>query len=96
MKILLALPLAAVFAAGAGAVAPSSAGAAGTLAPPLYKNCTNLNKKYVHGIGRVNAVDRTSGTRVTTFKRSNTLYATAMKYNKGLDRDKDGIACEKR
>jgi Excalibur calcium-binding domain len=31
---------------------------------------------------------------VTTFKRSNRLYTIAMKYNKGLDRDKDGIACE--
>jgi hypothetical protein len=31
---------------------------------------------------------------VTNFKRSNTLYATAVKFNKGLDRDKDGIACE--
>jgi len=31
---------------------------------------------------------------VTTFKRSNQLYALAIKYNKGVDRDKDGIACE--
>jgi Excalibur calcium-binding domain len=53
-----------------------------------------LNKKYPHGIGRVKAKDHTSGTPVTTFKRSANLYATAMSYNKGLDRDKDGIACE--
>jgi Excalibur calcium-binding domain len=32
------------------------------------------------------------GTPVTTFKRSNRLY----RLNKGLDRDKDGIASEKR
>jgi hypothetical protein len=32
---------------------------------------------------------------VTNFKRSNTLYATAMRYNRGLDRDKDRVACEK-
>jgi hypothetical protein len=31
---------------------------------------------------------------VTNFKRSNALYNTAMKFNKGLDRDQDGIACE--
>lgn len=64
--------------------------------PALYKNCTNLNKKYRHGVGKVNARDKTSGTPVTTFKRSNTLYKRAMSYNKGLDRDKDGIACEKK
>ena len=64
--------------------------------PPLYKNCTNLNKRYPHGVGKVNARDRTSGEPVTNFRRSNTLYRRAMSYNKGLDRDKDGIACEKK
>jgi hypothetical protein len=33
---------------------------------------------------------------VTTFRRSTRLYNIAMHYNKGLDGDKDGIACEKR
>jgi Excalibur calcium-binding domain len=33
---------------------------------------------------------------VTNFYRSTILYRRAMSYNKGLDRDKDGIACEKR
>jgi Excalibur calcium-binding domain len=33
---------------------------------------------------------------VTNFKRSTLLYNRAMSYNRGLDRDKDGIACEKR
>jgi hypothetical protein len=28
--------------------------------------------------------------------RSTRLYRIAMSHNKGLDRDKDGIACEKR
>jgi Excalibur calcium-binding domain len=32
---------------------------------------------------------------VTNFKRSTRLYSLAMRYNKRLDRDKDGIACEK-
>jgi hypothetical protein len=32
---------------------------------------------------------------VTNFKRSNTLYATAMRWNSDLDRDRDKIACEK-
>jgi hypothetical protein len=29
------------------------------------------------------------------FKRSTKLYKLAMSYNRGLDRDKDGVACEK-
>ena len=45
---------------------------------------------------KARAKDKTSGTPVTTFKHSDSLYAQAMKANKGLDRDKDGIACEKR
>ena len=32
---------------------------------------------------------------VTNFYRNTALYLTAMHYNRGLDRDKDGIACEK-
>jgi hypothetical protein len=63
--------------------------------PPLYKNCTQLNKRYPHGLGRAGARDRTSGTPVTTFTRSTKLYKVAMSFNSGLDRDKDGIACEK-
>ena len=64
--------------------------------PAKFKNCTALNKVYPHGVGKAKAVDRTSGKRVTTFRRSTKLYNQAMKYNRGLDRDKDGIACEKR
>jgi hypothetical protein len=44
-----------------------------------------------HGVGRYGARDHTSGTPVTNFRRSNRLY----RQNRGLDRDKDGIACEK-
>jgi Excalibur calcium-binding domain len=71
------------------------AGVAGAKAPLVYKNCTNLNKKYPHGVGRLGARDKTSGAPVTTFKRSTLIYRRAMSYNRGLDRDKDGIACEK-
>ena len=41
------------------------------------------------------AATPSSGQPVTNFKRSTRLYRIAMSYNKGLDRDKDGIACEK-
>ena len=61
-----------------------------------YTNCTTFNKKYPHGVGRVGARDQTSGTPVTTFRRSNAIFLAAMAHNKGLDRDKDKIACEKR
>jgi Excalibur calcium-binding domain len=60
------------------------------------------HKAYPHGVGRTSARDKTSGTPVTNFKVSNCIYT----YNDGkaprhagerdLDRDNDGIACEKR
>jgi hypothetical protein len=64
--------------------------------PAKWKNCTAVQKTYKHGVGKVKAKDKTSGKPVTTFKKSDSLYKTAVKYNKSLDRDKDGIACEKR
>ena len=64
-------------------------------APLLYRNCTNFNKRYPHGVGKLAARDRTSGTPVTNFRRSTRIYSIAMSHNRGLDRDKDGIACEK-
>jgi hypothetical protein len=81
--------------AGAIAWAATTASATPRAVPPLWKNCTHVNKRYPHGVGRVGAHDKTSGTPVTAFKRSTYLYRTAMRYNRGLDRDKDGIACEK-
>jgi Excalibur calcium-binding domain len=91
--------LALVFAAQAGAVEPTPAAEGPTMnaaIPPLYKKCAHLNAKYPHGLGRANAVDKTTGERVTTFKRSTKLYNLAMSYNTRLDGDKDRIACEKR
>lgn len=80
---------------GVAIVVASPAMAYSTAMPALYKNCTNFNKKYAHGLGKVAARDRTSGTPVTNFARSTRLYNVAMSYNRGLDRDKDRIACEK-
>ena len=78
------------------------AGSATAAAPKSYKNCTAMNKAYPHGVGKKGARDKTSSsTRVTNFKVSNRVYA----YNDGkaprhrgerdLDRDNDGIACER-
>jgi hypothetical protein len=75
-------------------LAPASA--RGTT-PSLWKNCTHVHTKYRHGVGKLNAHDHTrSGTNpVTTFYRSTRLYKVAMRYNSDLDRDRDGVACEK-
>ena len=78
------------------AVAGSTEVAASAAIPALYKNCTALNAKYPHGLGKAGARDKTSGKPVTTFKRGTALSNTAMSHNKRLDGDKDGIACEKR
>ena len=82
-------------AAGAIAVGIAPAPATGGTAS-LWKNCTSVHTKYTHGVGKLHARDKTSGTPVTTFKRSTRLYNIAMSQNSDLDRDRDGIACEKR
>jgi excalibur calcium-binding domain-containing protein len=74
----------------------------GEAKPRSFRNCAAMNKVYPHGVGRKHARDQTSGTPVTNFKRSKRLYNA----NNGgknrrpgehdLDRDNDGIACEKR
>jgi hypothetical protein len=98
-------PIAAAIAAiGIAAVgfgvrqAPAANGVAAI--PYLWQNCTHVHTKYRHGVGKVGAHDRTSGTPVTTFYSSTRLYNIAMSYNRergyNLDRDHDGIACEKR
>jgi Excalibur calcium-binding domain len=55
----------------------------------------DADKRCQHGIGKAHARDHTSGTPVTNFTRSDRLYRIAISYNRGLDRDKDGVACEK-
>ncbi|MEO9138779.1 MAG: DUF1524 domain-containing protein [Jatrophihabitans sp.] len=57
-----------------------------------FRNCTDMHRTYPHGVGKVGARDKTKSKPVTTFTRSNALYAA----NKASDRDRDGIACEKR
>ena len=59
-----------------------------------FKNCTELNKTYKHGVGKSGAKDKVRGTTkpVTTFKVSTKVY----KENKKSDLDGDGVACEKK
>lgn len=87
---------AALTAVVASAALVVTAGPASAAVPAKYKNCTALQKYYPHGVGKSTAHDRTSGKPVTTFKRSTKIYTAAIKANKRLDGDKDGIACEKR
>ena len=77
----------AVLAAGILAAVPAPA-----MAARSFRNCTAMHKVYPHGVGKRYAHDHTSGTPVTNFYRSRALYRA----NNNLDRDKDGIACEKR
>ena len=73
-------------------VGPAGAGVErATATAKEFRNCTALNRVYPHGVGRVGARDRTTGTPVRNFKRSNLLY----RQNAKSDRDKDGIACDK-
>lgn len=70
-----------------------------TVYPSLrsYPDCAHLTAHYPHGTGRPGAKDRTSGTPVTAFLPDAALYSR----NDGgagehdLDRDNDGIACER-
>jgi hypothetical protein len=90
------LLLVGVFAAGSTAANGVAATAQHSTIPARWKNCTVVNRRYPHGVGRYGAHDKTTGVPVTNFKHSTRLYKLAMHYNRRLDRDKDGIACEKR
>src|SRR5213080_1857111 len=60
-----------------------------------WTNCTAMHQlRWAHGVGKRYAHDHTSGTPVTNFYHSTYWYNRAMAHNSGLDRDKDGIACE--
>ena len=82
-----------VLAAGLGVAATALTVPAEAHTTGIHDNCTNFNRTYPHGVGRVGARDR--GGNVTTFKRSNKIYNTAERHNSDLDRDNDGVACEK-
>jgi Excalibur calcium-binding domain len=88
------LALAAAASTASAAALPAQPALTNVQAPmsSLFRNCTALNRVYPHGVGRYGARDHTkSGDPVTNFRRSNRLYLQ----NRSLDRDRDGIACEK-
>lgn len=78
----------ALMTTGLIAIGPAEAHTTG-----IHDNCTKLNQKWPHGVGRRGAVDK--GGNVTNFKRSTRAYNRADRHNGTLDRDNDKIACEK-
>lgn len=88
-----------LLASGIAAGAPAQAATTATAAPAAvkyvhYANCKALNAKYKHGVGRKGARDHVKGKTkpVKNFYVNTGLYNA----NTKLDRDKDGVACEKR
>jgi len=77
---------AAFVAAPAGVSAPSTL--------KEYKNCDALHKKYPHGVGKRGAKDKVRGS--TSPVKSFTVNTAVYNQNKKSDRDKDGVACEKK
>ena len=88
MKRIAALFLSSTLLLGISAVSPFSADAASVKS---YKNCTELNKSYQGGVAKDVKVKNKGGK--TKYKP----YILAALYNahSKLDRDKDGIACER-
>jgi Excalibur calcium-binding domain len=75
----------------AGPTMNSATESGATASPKSYKKCKALNGVYPHGVGRRGGKDKTAGKPVTNFTANNKVYSL----NRRLDRDKDGIACEK-
>ena len=64
-------------------------------APRKFRNCETLNNVYPHGVGLPSAKDDVGSRKdapVTNFRKDAALYRAQ---SKNLDRDNDGIACEK-
>ncbi|MED0665079.1 excalibur calcium-binding domain-containing protein [Bacillus badius] len=87
MKRITAIVLSSSLLLGVSAVSPSSADAAAK----AYKNCTELNKTYKGGVAKDAKLQNKGGKT----KFAPTVSAELYKANSKLDRDKDGIACEK-
>jgi hypothetical protein len=89
LRIAVVAPAAAAAVLVAGLAAPADA----AVRYVTYKNCTALHRVYPHGVGHKKAKDKVArgGRPVTNFYRNDRLY----KLNARLDRDHDGVACER-
>ena len=64
-----------------------------TITYPTFANCTAMHLKYPHGVAKSGGVDMVSGkprSPQPAYYVSTGLYNA----NSGMDRDKDGVACE--
>lgn len=61
--------------------------------PPKFKKCADLQVYYPHGVAKPGGSDVVRGSTrpVTSFVVNQRVYVA----NQRLDRDKDGVACEK-
>ena len=60
-----------------------------------FKNCTELNKVYAGGIAKMTTSTNKNKAGVPQESKNATKVSLKIyNENKGLDRDKDGIACE--
>jgi hypothetical protein len=60
-----------------------------------FKNCTALNKVYPGGVAeKATSVNKNKAGALQESKKIPKVSSKVYKENKGLDRDKDGIACE--
>jgi hypothetical protein len=60
-----------------------------------FKNCTALNKEYPGGVAeKATSVNKNKAGVPQESKAVPKVSSKIYKENKGLDRDKDGIACE--
>jgi len=73
------------FAVGCFALFVWSAPVQAAVPTQKYKNCTALKTRYPRGVAKSVAAAGSTGAAVN---------AKVYNANKGLDRDKDGIACE--
>ena len=71
---------------------PLTAGVA-SAAEKRYPNCATMNADHQGGVGRPGAVDKR--TRTTKAPIPFTVNKALHRANTRLDRDKDGIACER-
>lgn len=86
-----------VTAAAAAPTATQAQGIVPAAKPPIktFKNCTALNKTYKGGVARAGVTHNTVSGKKKPFKVKPYFSTALYNANKKMDRDKDGIACEK-
>lgn len=83
----------------ANAAPAQTATATATATAKHYKNCTAVNQVYSGGIAKAGVkynLVKSGGKTIKRALKGNVKFSTALyNANKSLDRDNDGIACEK-